>query len=173
MSIQDTDLDNLINHIQNTFRIRENQDPTYVDIAGHLQRVSSAQHQIIFGRRGSGKSCLLVHYHRKQTSVDNVKSIYVDADVHKMLGFPDLLITIVLRILGSIPNPDTSLLYKLKIRKSRLGQQLLGLKKLLDDAQFKEVTQVDENRKGLDTEIGLHAGPASGRLSPSFTSGSN
>jgi hypothetical protein len=56
------DVDALKNHILNSFRVRENQSPVYVDLGGNLGRISAPQHQVIFGRRGSGKSCLFIHY---------------------------------------------------------------------------------------------------------------
>jgi hypothetical protein len=48
--------------IKESFRVHRNHDPVYVDVGGHLSRVRSKQHQVIFGRRGSGKSCLLIHF---------------------------------------------------------------------------------------------------------------
>ena len=58
MSLDEPGIQKLQTLIQNSFRIRANQSPIYVDTAGHLSRVGAPQHQIIFGRRGSGKSCL-------------------------------------------------------------------------------------------------------------------
>jgi hypothetical protein len=79
MSLDDQRIDKLIALIKNSFRVRPNQDPIYVDIGGHLSRVGSPQIQVIFGRRGSGKSCLLVHFHNKAASHD-AYSAYIDAD---------------------------------------------------------------------------------------------
>lgn len=64
MPLDDARIDKLTSRIKDSFRVRPNQDPIYVDIDDHLARMSAKQHQVVFGRRGSGKSCLLVHYHR-------------------------------------------------------------------------------------------------------------
>lgn len=55
MELSDPRIDKLVGLIRDSFRVRPNQDPIYVDIGGNLERVRSKQHQLIFGRRGSGK----------------------------------------------------------------------------------------------------------------------
>lgn len=87
--------------ILNSFRIRGNQDPIYVDISGNLERIKAPQHQIVFGRRGSGKSCLLVHY-RKNIGKDSLPPIYILADEFKKLTFPDVLIRLLIELLGRV-----------------------------------------------------------------------
>jgi ABC-type lipoprotein export system ATPase subunit len=89
MSLDDPRITKLTNLIKDSFRVRENQDPVYIDIGGHLARLASKQHQVIFGRRGSGKSCLLVHYHRSKKE-PRALSIYTNADEVKTLPYPDL-----------------------------------------------------------------------------------
>lgn len=104
MPLADLRLKKLVSLVQDSFRVRENHDPEYIDIAGHLNRVWSRQHQIIFGRRGSGKSCLLVHAHRNARIIP-VLSVYLSVDVIKKLTFPDILIRLLLtlfRRLGSV-----------------------------------------------------------------------
>lgn len=109
MSLEDNKIDKLVDHIKNSFRVRPNHDPDYVDIGGHLGRLRAKQHQIIFGRRGSGKSCLLVHYHRSVARKDGVLSIYIEADVIKSLPYPDLLIRLLLSISEELYSRSTSL----------------------------------------------------------------
>src|SRR5688500_11205953 len=102
MPLQDGNLDRLLALIKDSFRVREDHDPIYVDLGGHLQRVASDQHQVVYGRRGSGKSCLLVHYHRAARPKSTL-SIYVSADEIKRLGYPDLLIRLLITLLRSLP----------------------------------------------------------------------
>lgn len=64
--------------IRDSFRIRPNQKPKYVDVSNHLARLRSRQHQVVFGRRGSGKSCLFVHFLNDSDAHNNVLPIYVD-----------------------------------------------------------------------------------------------
>src|SRR4051794_29844042 len=102
MALDDPKLDKLLALIQDSFRVRENQDPVYVQVGDHLARVESDQHQVIFGRRGSGKSCLLVHYHRHRARRRGF-SVYVSADEIKTLAYPDVLVRLLLIIFKGIP----------------------------------------------------------------------
>ena len=60
--LEDPRVGQLRSLISESFRIRRNHKPIYVDIGSNLGRVRSKQHQVIFGRRGSGKSCLVIHF---------------------------------------------------------------------------------------------------------------
>ena len=62
MSLTNPSLDKMIGLIRDSFRMRANTQSTYVDIGDNLARIGAQQHQVIFGRRGSGKSCLLMQY---------------------------------------------------------------------------------------------------------------
>src|SRR4051812_37200685 len=84
--------------IRRSFRVRENRTPVYVDVSDHLDRVALDQHQIIFGRRGSGKSCLLIYFRRAVAPRRKVHTAYVMADTIKTLEYPDVLIRLLLGI---------------------------------------------------------------------------
>ena len=92
MSLKNEDLQVPIEVIRDSFRVRSNQDPVYVEVGDNLRRVSAPQHQVVYGRRGSGKSCLLVHVHRTVAPDVCIMSVYVDTDAIKVLSYPDLLI---------------------------------------------------------------------------------
>ena len=77
-------LDHLVDLIRDSFRVQPDREPIYVPIGDNLQRVAAPQHQVVFGRRGSGKSCLLVHFHRHAADW-NVTSLYFNADEIKRL----------------------------------------------------------------------------------------
>ena len=81
----------LINLIKDSFRVRKNVRPVYVDIGQNLARLGAPQHQVIFGRRGSGKSCLLVEYFGTAPK-NKVTPVYVLADEFKRLAYPDILV---------------------------------------------------------------------------------
>ncbi len=74
-----------------------------MDVSGNLPRVIAKQHQVIFGRRGSGKSCLLVHFHRTIAPQGKIRTTHVDADEIKRLGYPDILIRLLLTITEELP----------------------------------------------------------------------
>lgn len=100
MSLDSREFRKMIGLISDSFRVRKNHDPIYVDVGGHLSRIQSEQHQVIFGRRGSGKSCLLVHYLK---TIGENKAIYILADEYKRLTYPDILIRLLIGVLEAIP----------------------------------------------------------------------
>jgi hypothetical protein len=103
ISLSDSRLKKLERLIRESFRVRDNSTPVYVEVAGNLERVSLRQHQVIFGRRGSGKSCLLVYYRHKVAPSENVHSTYIVADSVKTLDYPDVLLRLLLAIFRGLP----------------------------------------------------------------------
>jgi energy-coupling factor transporter ATP-binding protein EcfA2 len=89
--------------IRRSFRVHENRTPVYVDVADNLARVSLDQHQIVFGRRGSGKSCLLVYFRRVIAPKSRVHTIYINGDTIKTLDYPDVLIRLLLAAFEGLP----------------------------------------------------------------------
>ncbi len=53
------ELNKVLKFIEENIRITDQTSIEYLDPKGHLERLDSKQNQIIFGRRGSGKSLLL------------------------------------------------------------------------------------------------------------------
>lgn len=139
MALSDPKLGKLVALIQDSFRVRENHDPVYVEMADNLTRVRANQHQVIFGRRGSGKSCLLVHFHRN-TGGKSESSVYVSADEVKTLSYPDVLVRLLLTIFKGIRVRRS---WRRPFRGSPLSDQIRELQELLDRA---ETAQVKEDR---------------------------
>ncbi|WP_421862022.1 hypothetical protein [Motiliproteus sp.] len=132
------DIDSLRELILNSFRVRENQDPIYVDIGGNLGRIGAPQQQIVFGRRGSGKSCLFVHY-LQEHKCDAVPPIYILADEFKRLTYPDVLIRLLIEILEGVPTKGYW--WKRILRQPTPTESLIKeLRGLLDLAEEAEVT---------------------------------
>src|SRR5688572_14212621 len=121
------EISSLKNLIRDSFRVRENHDPIYVDVGDNLIRFSSAQQQVLFGRRGSGKSCLLVHFLRTSERDKETLAIYIGVDEIKRLGFPDVLIRILLTIFQNLPGSKRSIL---SFWKTPLRARLEELKRL-------------------------------------------
>jgi hypothetical protein len=90
--------------IRRSFRVRDNRTPVYVDVAEHLERVALDQHQVVFGRRGSGKSCLLIYFRRAVARKRNIHTIYILGDTIKTLDYPDVLIRLLLAIFEGLPS---------------------------------------------------------------------
>jgi hypothetical protein len=151
MALQDEKLDKLISLIKDSFRVREDHDPIYVDLGGHLQRIGADQHQVVFGRRGSGKSCLLVHYHRAARP-ETTLSIYVSADEIKRLGYPDLLIRILIALLREFPQgPVERARGLIPFLRTDAQRQIKELESLLDRAEHADVTE----QKGRERAGGI------------------
>src|SRR3990172_3605683 len=101
MDLNSSKVKALITLIKDSFRVRKNVRPVYVDVGENLARLGAPQHQIIFGRRGSGKSCLLVEY-LNTAARQGVTPIYVLADEFKRLAYPDILIRLLVEILEAL-----------------------------------------------------------------------
>jgi hypothetical protein len=61
------------------------------------------QHQIVFGRRGSGKSCLLVYFRRIVARKKRIHAITINGDTVKTLDYPDVLIRLLLAVFEGLP----------------------------------------------------------------------
>jgi energy-coupling factor transporter ATP-binding protein EcfA2 len=175
MSLDSPELDKLVELIRDSFRVRRNQDPIYVDVGGHLRRVSSKQHQVIFGRRGSGKSCLLVHFLRISKH-DKATPIYILADEFKKLRYPDVLIRLLIEILESIPVRYRwyKRIVRRRIETDEYASQLRKLLDLADESDVIRETRKQTSRKagaganlpqGITTSIGASSEASEGQKS--------
>lgn len=90
-----------------------------MDVAQNLDRISLDQHQIVFGRRGSGKSCLLIFFRREIAPKRNVHTIYILGDTIKTLDYPDVLIRLLLAIFEGLPSQSRWARLKRRLRGSR------------------------------------------------------
>jgi hypothetical protein len=172
MDLADERIDRFTSLIKDSFRVRPNQDPIYVDLSGNLARVRSKQHQVIFGRRGSGKSCLLVHFHRSVAQSDKTLSIYIESDDLKRLGYPDVLIRLLLRITEEVADATRGRVGRfLRRKRSALWEQADVLREFLDLAEESDVTKEirEERIRGAEAGAGSHG--ATGKLNATNTSG--
>jgi hypothetical protein len=157
----------LKNIISDSFRIRPNHDPVYVDVSDHLMRLKSKQHQIIFGRRGTGKSCLLVHFKKTEAPLLNGLTIYVDIDEVKRLKYPDVLIRLLLSVMEKTPTANQW--WRKLFFKSKTQKHIENLRILLNQAEHRKVKEEDHKNTGIDA--GAEYGVASGKFAKSRTIG--
>ncbi len=155
-ALEDPHLDGLVNLIRDSFRVRPNHDPVYVDVGGNLNRIAAPQHQVIYGRRGSGKSCLLVHFHRRAARDAGIFSIYIDCDEIKRLSYPDLLIRLLLSVLEKLPNARPPV-WKFWAKASPAELAIVELRTLLDLAEDADVTEQTSASEAAKIEAGLSA----------------
>ncbi len=155
--LRSKEVSRLTNLVKDSFRIRPNHNPTYVDVSDHLSRFCSCQHQIVFGRRGSGKSCLFVHFLHDKDASNGVLPIYVEGDEFKRLTYPDLLVRLLLRIFESMPSAKQS--WRRWIRRPNTIQRHIDdLRKVLSQAEETRVRQTDGSASEQGAE--LAKGPA-------------
>jgi hypothetical protein len=91
-------------------------------------------------QRPRGKSCLLVHFHRKIATENRIKTIYIDADEIKRLGYPDILIRLLLTITEELPGSRSTPIRRLFRRSTPLERQAKELRGLLDLAEQADVS---------------------------------
>ncbi|AKP50836.1 hypothetical protein [Cyclobacterium amurskyense] len=89
------DLNKVLRYIEENIRVTDQTTIEYLDPKGHIERLGSRQNQVIYGRRGSGKSLLL-----KSLKLNNESKfcITINLDDFKDISFPDSIIQ-VLRII--------------------------------------------------------------------------
>lgn len=164
VNLTDPRLDALISLIRDSFRVHPNEDPVYVDLGGNLGRVASRQHQVLFGRRGSGKSCLLIHFMRQAAPEKGIAPVYVAVDDLKRLGYPDLLIRLLLSITEQMPGPRRRRLRRLlRFKPTALEVQARELRGLLDLADIAEVTRGETLATESSADLTINQGPGSVR----------
>ncbi len=170
MALNDQRLSDLENLIRDSFRVRENHDPVYVDVSGNLNRIGSQQHQIIFGRRGSGKSCLLVHFHRRMAP-ERGHSIYLNADEIKNLGFPDVLIRALIRLFEALPGGQRTRFLGFRLPMKGLAKEAKNLRDLLEEPEQAAVR--DERSRSSSSQVGSEVSSGGARLTAGGSEGSS
>lgn len=158
--IDDPKLRKLEALIRKSFRVRDNRTPVYVDVAGHLDRIGLDQHQIVFGRRGSGKSCLLIYFRREVASKHKVHSIYILGDTIKTLEYPDVLIRLLLAIFDGLPGPGPYKRVWLTLRRSKserkaVVHELRALLALPSESKLRVTTGASES-KSSGSSVGVN-----------------
>lgn len=143
----------LTNLIKDSFRIRPNHNPAYVDVADHLLRFRSCQHQVVFGRRGSGKSCLFVHFLNDPDANNGIMPIYIEGDEFKRLTYPDLLVRLLLRIFESLPSARQSWRKWIKIPND-VQCHIRDLRKILAQAEESKVKETASSGSNKGAKLG-------------------
>ena len=162
--LSDSEVTQLTNLIKDSFRIRPNHLPDYVDLSGHLSRFSSKQHQVVFGRRGSGKSCLFVHFVNDSSANRGVLPIYIEGDEFKRLTYPDLLVRLLLRIFEKMP--DANRKWRRVIRfPTKTQKNIDDLRRILSLADEASIKQTDGTSSEEHAEVSKGSAKAAGSKS--------
>lgn len=153
MTLDSPNVKELVHLIRDSFRVRENHNPIYIEIGDNLRRFSSAQHQIIFGRRGSGKSCLFVHFLRQCEHEGSCEALYVGIDSLKRLPFPDILTRILISVFDQLPGARRPwwLFFK---RPSMIEHTLREFRALLDSAVTSSIERTTKDASKKTANLG-------------------
>jgi hypothetical protein len=152
--------------------------------AGVLSRAKSKQHNIVFGRRGSGKSSLL----RKTAAdltVDRRPIAFVDMETFKGHSYPDVLISVLIkslyefetwltdvattpatkksfwrRFFGTTPNRPPFNRVKTELLKQTLRELITDLESQLraPEVSAEQVKKTESNDSSMGAEVGAKIG---------------
>ena len=139
--------------IRSGFRVRQDRVPRYVDYAANLHKIARPQHQVVFGRRGSGKSSLLLTYHATAISAGGHHSIYINADVLKRASYPDAVAWVLLTIFRELPIANRK-------RNKLLGLLIAQLESILEREDLQDVVDQHSSESAAGASVGAPAGVA-------------
>ena len=110
---------------------------------------------MIFGRRGSGKSCLLMQY-LKTADTKRIIPVYVLADEYKRLTYPDTLIRLLIEILEAVP-VRWKRLKTICRRPIPTLMHAAALRKMLDMADEQDVVEDHQRKVTEDARAAIKA----------------
>ena len=91
------ELSKVLRFIEENIRISEQTTIEYLDPKGHIERLNSKQNQVVFGRRGSGKSLLLKSL--KYKDLDSKLYITINIEDFKDISFPNSISQVLISII--------------------------------------------------------------------------
>lgn len=121
----DENLRKVLTYIEENIRISEQTTIEYLDPKNHINRLNSKQNQVVFGRRGSGKSLLLKSL--RKNDLDNKLYITINIEDFKDISFPNsisqVLISVIKKIHSEVKGKHNIFQYsKWKIQNKLLKQ---------------------------------------------------
>ncbi|SRR6266700_130364 len=97
-------VDQLVIDIEQSMRATQGDVKRFVPPTDNaLSRAVARQHHLVFGRRGSGKSSLL-HKAMNDLSLERRPVAYIDLEAFKDHSYPDVLLSILIKIFGEYEN---------------------------------------------------------------------
>lgn len=93
------ELSKILNYIEENIRTTEQTKINFIDPRGHIERLKNKQNQIIFGRRGSGKTLLLQSIKNK---TDLFICLIINLEDFKDISFPDSIIQVLKELLSQL-----------------------------------------------------------------------
>jgi len=96
----DENLKKVLTYIEENIRISEQTTIEYLDPKNHINRLNSKQNQVVFGRRGSGKSLLLKSL--RKNDLDNKLYITINIEDFKDISFPNSISQVLISVIKKI-----------------------------------------------------------------------
>ena len=96
----DENLRKVLTYIEENIRISEQTTIEYLDPKNHINRLNSRQNQVVFGRRGSGKSLLLKSLRKN----DLEAKLYISINIEdfKDISFPNSISQVLINVIKKI-----------------------------------------------------------------------
>lgn len=149
--MNNNDLIKALTFIEENIRISKQTSMEYLDPKRHIERLKSKQNQIIFGRRGSGKSLLLKSL--QDNSID-VVCLDINLEDFKDISFPNSIIQVLKHIAKELENNIKKSYHIWNIIKwyksKKVLKELAQLIKKLDE----RLTEPDAYDQAVKTKTG-------------------
>lgn len=142
-----SDLNKVLRYIEENIRVTDQTTIEYLDPKGHIERLSGNQNQVIFGRRGSGKSLLM----KSLKSSNSVKfTITVNLDDFKDISFPNSIIQVLRTVINQLNNALRNSYKWYQFKKKRNAKKIINeLTRYLEqlNVRLQNPDQFDESTK--------------------------
>jgi|SRR5690606_15471992 len=96
----DENLRKVLTYVEENIRISEQTTIEYLDPKNHINRLNSKQNQVVFGRRGSGKSLLLKSL--RKNDLDKKLYITINIEDFKDISFPNSISQVLISVIKII-----------------------------------------------------------------------
>ena len=171
--MQQDEITKLIIYVEENTRAAQASGLEFVDTRHFLERLSSKQNHIVYGRRGAGKTTLVKSIQNSPRHLD----IYINMEDFKDITFPNIVIHVLLELFQSLNDQinDAYPWYKFSNKsrsiKRRVREYCSSLLEYLyePDTETQEISTRDSIQDGMSA--GVSAKGVSGSVSTqSFTS---
>lgn len=142
MATNSEGLNRLVRYIEENIRVSDQTNINYIDPRGHIPRLNSKQNQIIYGRRGSGKSLLLKSLKNQHYKYGIITS--VNLEDYKDVSFPNSILQVLIQFFDQLIKEINKSYSWWEFRKAKRAKKLIAqLSSKI--AQSRQKLQVPDN----------------------------
>ncbi len=123
MATNSEGLNRLVKYIEENIRVTDQTTINYIDPRGHIPRLNSKQNQIIFGRRGSGKSLLVKSLKNQHYGYGIFTS--VNLEDFKDVSFPNSILQVLIQFFEQLIKEIKKCYGWWQFSKAKKGRQLI------------------------------------------------